>query len=227
MPASDPDLRWIRPPQQARSQRTLDRILDAAEALVADKGFEDTSVAEVARRAGSSVGAFYARFRDKDGLLYALYERYLEQAVATADDALDPTRWDGAGTTDLLSAVVHFLVEIYREQSGLMRAFVLRNYTDFEFRSRQERLSHYVSDKLIALLLERQDEIRHPQPEQAAAFGLTMAFATIESAILFGETRSGALVLSDESLADHLIRATLAYLGVPAPEPAPPSAQES
>jgi len=224
MPTSDPDLRWIRPPQQARSQRTLDRILDAAETLVADKGFEDTSVAEVARRAGSSVGAFYARFRDKDGLLYALYERYLEQAVATADDALDPMRWEGAGIADLLSSVVHFLVEIYREHDGLMRAFVLRNYTDFEFRTRQERLSHYVSEKLAALLLARQDEIRHPQPEQAAAFGLTMVFATIESAVLFGETRSGVLVLSDGTLADHLIRAYLAYLGVPAPDLAHPSA---
>lgn len=220
MTPSDLELRWIRPPQQARSQQTLDRILDAAEALVADKGFEDTSVAEVARRAGSSVGAFYARFRDKDGLLYALYERYLEQAVATADDALDPARWEGAGIPELLSSVIHFLVEIYRERSGLMRAFALRNYTDFEFRSRQERLSHYVSDKLTALLLARGDEIRHPDPEQAAAFSLTMAFATIESAVLFGETRSGVLVLSDETLASHLIRATLAYLGVATPETA-------
>ena len=220
MAATDAELRWIRPPQQARSQQTLDRILDAAEALVAHKGFEDTSVAEIARRAGSSVGAFYTRFRDKDGLLYALYERYLEQAVATADDALDPARWRDAGVAELISAVMRFLVEIYRERSGLMRAFALRNYTDFDFRSRQERLSHYVSDKLIALLLERRQEMRHPDPEQAAAFCLTMAFATIESAILFGETRSGALVLSDESLADHLIRATLAYLGVATPQPA-------
>ena len=45
-------LRWVRPPRQERSQQTLHRILDAAEALVSDKGFEDTPVAEVVRRAG-------------------------------------------------------------------------------------------------------------------------------------------------------------------------------
>ena len=67
------ELRWIRPPQQARSQETLERLLDAAETLVAEKGFDDTPVAEVARRAGSSVGAFYTRFPDKDALLHALY----------------------------------------------------------------------------------------------------------------------------------------------------------
>lgn len=208
------DLHWVRPPQQARSQETLDRILDAAEALVAEKGFEDATVAEVARRAGSSVGAFYARFRDKEGLLYALYERYLEQAVATADDALDPERWEGASVAEILAAVVRFLVVIYRERGGVLRAFVLRNHTDMEFRARQERLSHYVGDKLRALLLARPHGIAHPDPGRAASFGLTIAFSTIESAILFGETRSGTYSFSDDELAAELTRVYLAYLGI-------------
>jgi AcrR family transcriptional regulator len=214
MNEAKPHLRWIRPPQQARSQETLGRILDAAEALVSEKGFGDTSVAEVARRAGSSVGAFYTRFRDKDGLLYALYERYLEQAMATADDALDPERWEGIGIARMLDSVVHFLVEIYRERAGLMRVFVVRNHTDAEFGARQERLSHYVSEKLTALLLARRDEIRHPNPSRAAAFGLTMCLSSIESTVLFGEVRSGTLLLSDRDLASELIRAFIAYLGI-------------
>ena len=65
MSPSAAGLHWVRPPQQARSQETLNRLLDAAEQLVAEKGFDDTPVAEVARRAGSSVGAFYSRFREK------------------------------------------------------------------------------------------------------------------------------------------------------------------
>jgi AcrR family transcriptional regulator len=218
--ATTTELRWIREPRQARSRETLDRILDAAETLVADKGFEDATIAEIVRRAESSVGAFYTRFRDKEGLLYALYERYLEQAVATADDALDPARWRDTGTAELLAAVVRFLVSIYREQGGLIRAFVLRNHTDAGFRARQARLSHYVSDKLVAVLRPHRDEIRHPQPERAVAFGLSMVFSSIEDQVLFGETRSSAVALSDDDLAVELTRAWLAYLGVPAPQPA-------
>ena len=107
MMAAKPELHWVRPPRQARSQETLDRILDAAEALVAEKGFEDTPVSEIVQRAGSSVGAFYARFHDKDGLLHALYERYYEEAVATADAALAPARWEGAQVAELIPAVIH------------------------------------------------------------------------------------------------------------------------
>lgn len=208
-----PELRWVRPPQQARSQETLERLLDAAEHLVAEKGFEDTPVAEVARRAGSSVGAFYARFQDKDALLHALYERYYEQAIATADAALEPARWEGAQIPEILAAVVRFLVSIYREQAGLIRAFVVRNHSDAEFQARRDRLSHYVSERLSALLLARRDEIDHAEPEKAAAFGLILVFSTLDSVMLFGELRSGAVRLSDDELGTELTRAYLAYLG--------------
>lgn len=219
-PVAD-DLRWVRP-RQARSRETLDRILDAAERLVAEKGFDDSSVQEIVRRAGSSVGAFYSRFRDKDGLLYALYDRYLNEARATADDALDPERWRGVSLEPLVASVVRFLVEIYREREGLVRAFVLRNKIDPEFRLREDRLSHYVSEKLWGLVSERADEIAHPDPARASAFGLMLTLSTIESTVLFGETRAAAYSITDEDLSTELARVYLAYLGLP---PTTPSAQ--
>ncbi|MCL4686846.1 TetR/AcrR family transcriptional regulator [Myxococcota bacterium] len=209
-----PELRWVRPPRQARSQDTLDRLLDAAEGLVAERGFEDTTIAELVRRADSSVGAFYARFRDKDSLLYALYERYLEQAMATTDVALDPARWVISPISEIVRKTVPFLVSVYRERRGLIRAFVLRNHIDAEFRARRERLSHHVSEGLSRLLIARRSEIRHPNPVRAAVFGLTMVVNTIESAVLFGDLRSGALTLSDDELGVELTRAFLAYLGL-------------
>ena len=214
MMASKPELEWVRPPRQARSQETLERILDAAEALVAEKGFEDTPVAEIVSRAGSSVGAFYARFHDKDGLLHALYERYYDEAVATADAALAPARWEGAQVAELIPAVIHFLVSIFRERRGLMRAFVVRNHTHPEFQARQQRLSHHVIARLCLLVLARRDEIAHPDPERATRFGMMLVFSALESLILFGEMRSSLLSLSDEDLATELTRSTLAYLGV-------------
>jgi AcrR family transcriptional regulator len=209
-----PELEWVRPPRQARSQETLERILDAAEALVAEKGFEDSPVAEIVQRAGSSVGAFYARFHDKDGLLHALYERYYEEAVATADAMLAPDRWQGARVSELLPVLIGFLVSIFRERRGLMRAFVVRNHTHPEFQARQLRLSHHVIARVCTLVLAREEELSHPDPERAARFALLLVFSALESLILFGEMRSSVLSLSDEDLANELTRSTLAYLGV-------------
>ena len=218
MTPAEVGLRWVRPPQQARSKATLDRLLDAAERLVAEKGFDDTGVAEVARLAGSSVGAFYSRFQDKDGLLHALYERWLAEATATADAALAPERWEGASVREILSAVIAFLVVIHRERGGLIRAFVLRNHVDPEFHARQQRLSHYISDHVTALLLDRRSEICRPDPERAAHFGLTLVFSALETLMLFGEYRTGAASLEDSELATELTHAYLAYLGIPPQE---------
>jgi AcrR family transcriptional regulator len=210
-----PELRWVRPPQQVRSQQTLDRILDAAEALVSEKGFDDTPVAEIARRAGSSVGSFYSRFQDKDALLGALNERFLAQAIATSDAALDPARWQATSIEQIASAVVRFLVEIYREQRGLLRAFTLHMRVDPEFLARRERLAQHVATGLSALLLAHRAEIQHADPKRAVGFALTMVFGLLEHTILFGEMRSQVFAWSDDDLSTELARAFLAYLVVP------------
>lgn len=55
-------------------------------------GHRDVSITEVARRAGSSVGGFYARFRSKDELLRALEEYHLELRVLL-DALAAPETW--------------------------------------------------------------------------------------------------------------------------------------
>jgi AcrR family transcriptional regulator len=76
------------PPQQNRSRRTLDRLLEASESLLKRKRFEEISVAELAREPRSSVGSFYARFPGKDALLDFLDGR----ARWFWDDCFDPGR---------------------------------------------------------------------------------------------------------------------------------------
>ena len=84
-----------------------------------------------------------------------------------------------------------------------------------------------MSEKLRDLLLARPHEIAHPDPGRAISFGLTTAFATIESAVLFGETRSDTYRFSDDELAAELTHVYLAYLGIPSTtgRPAPQRAR--
>lgn len=65
-----------RTPRQARGQRRVDGILDAAEAVIAECGVTDASVQEIARRAGASVGSMYHFFPTKDAIVAALSDRY-------------------------------------------------------------------------------------------------------------------------------------------------------
>ena len=117
-PPTAPTLQWIRPPRQARTQETLERLLDAAEALLAEKRFEDVHITEIASRADTSVAAFYRRFNDKEGLLHALHERLCEEAFATADDALAEALHE-----ELVLLSNHDLLSTF-DSDGLRRALV-------------------------------------------------------------------------------------------------------
>jgi AcrR family transcriptional regulator len=61
-------------PKNNKRERTRTRLLDAAVAVIREKGFYRTTLEEVARRAGMTRGAIYGNFKDKDALLLAVVE---------------------------------------------------------------------------------------------------------------------------------------------------------
>jgi AcrR family transcriptional regulator len=68
---------------QARTEETQAKILDAAEALFSEQGFENTQLEEVAARAGYTRGAIYAHYASKEDLFLALMEhRVLSKFIA-------------------------------------------------------------------------------------------------------------------------------------------------
>lgn len=61
-----------RTPRQARSLRTRDSLLRAAEALFIERGYAGVTADDIAEAAGVSVGAFYNYYRNKRQILMAL-----------------------------------------------------------------------------------------------------------------------------------------------------------
>jgi AcrR family transcriptional regulator len=209
---SSSHFRWIRPARQARSQQTLERLLDSAEALIADKGFDDVTVVEIAARAGFSVGAVYSRFRDKQGVLHAVQDRFVEEAHLTTENAFDPERWQGASIEEIASEMIVFLVEIHRERLGVLRELLARTRSEAPMIARREGLVTHIGECLLSLLLTRADRIGHPDPAAAVRFGLRFVLGTLEQAILSGQTGAYGIPASDEQLASELTRAFLGYL---------------
>jgi len=64
-----------RKPKGDKRARTRDRLLDAARDLTRERGFDRTTLEDVARRAGMTTGAIYGNFKNRDELFMALAER--------------------------------------------------------------------------------------------------------------------------------------------------------
>jgi AcrR family transcriptional regulator len=64
-----------RQPKGDKRERTRAALLDAALALTREKGFEQTTLQDVAERAGMTTGAIYGNFKNRDELFMALAVR--------------------------------------------------------------------------------------------------------------------------------------------------------
>jgi AcrR family transcriptional regulator len=65
-----------RQPKGDKRERTRAALLEAARALVREKGYERTTINEVAKRAGMTTGAIYGNFKNRDELFIALGQTY-------------------------------------------------------------------------------------------------------------------------------------------------------
>ena len=83
------------PTQAQRRQLTRQRLLEAAAAVFARRGYAAASVEEIAREAGYSTGAIYWHFEGKDELFLAMatefaVDRVRELTGVIGDEDLDP-----------------------------------------------------------------------------------------------------------------------------------------
>jgi len=63
-------------------------ILDAAEAVIADRGLDGASTAAIASRAGVAVGTLYNYFPDRDALIDSLFDVRRAEILPRLHDAL-------------------------------------------------------------------------------------------------------------------------------------------
>jgi AcrR family transcriptional regulator len=207
-------LQWVRPAHQERSRRALTSLLDAAEQLVAARGFDETSIQDIVAVSGTSVGSFYRRFKDKHGLLQALHERFCEEARATADTALDPARWVGTPANEMIAAIARFLVDVFRERRGLFRAFLVSGASDPVVRTREVELTSYLSACLARCLRIHRRDVNHPDAALAARTTLLLLVGILSHATLLG---AGEFDIDDPTSVAELVRAACRYLGTEPP----------
>ena len=101
-------------------------ILEAADDLFGDIGFDATTTREIAERAGVNKALIHYHFSSKDGLLEKLLDRYYDRLAETMSASLEETGGDlRSRFGDLIDTYLDFLIEnrnfsriVQREASG-------------------------------------------------------------------------------------------------------------
>lgn len=111
-----------RTPQQSRGQRRIDAILDAAERLLAERGYEATTTNAIAAYAQTSIGSLYQFFPNKEAVLEALGARYVEGMCEFRDTLLGPQA-ASLGVAEWIDRAVDALVQTQANNLGFKALF--------------------------------------------------------------------------------------------------------
>jgi AcrR family transcriptional regulator len=90
------------------SPHTADRILDAAEDLFAAKGFEGSSMSEIADRVAIRAPSLYKHYGSKESIYEAVLERLFEPFFATLDQFAD-SGWSARSGREQIEQIMRHL----------------------------------------------------------------------------------------------------------------------
>lgn len=207
---------WVRPAYQERSRQQRDRLLKAGERVFAEHGFWDAHVAQIARKAGCSVGSFYRRFHDKEALFLALQTEMAERAEVNIGRFFDDPTCRTESLKDIFTRLSRNTARTMKGIEGYYRALFELSLRGHDVWPPMRRLEVIEADHILALLRDRGvlDAGADPKPAQLA---VRMMHGLIISTMLHGP---GPFSLEDPQLHHELACVVLRYLGVPEEKPA-------
>ncbi len=154
-------------PRVKKSDATRKRLLARALVLFQKKGVEQTTMRDIAKAAGLSLGAAYYYFPSKDALVFSFYEdnqRDMEELAARA-----------TGTTrEKLGVLFHGKLESIKPHRKMLAAIVQRLVDPGDPLSAFSAQSRLVRERAIAVIAQVLDVPEDIRPLAAHALWLLM-----------------------------------------------------
>lgn len=172
------------PPKQQRSREKLERILNAGYEIAAEDGFEATTLAKIAERAGVATSTVYTRFKDKEALLHALHTSATERSRATIADAYQEQHWQDRTLKEVLADVINLSLQLTEQMAGFQKACYQRALSDQVFASREALVRKELLQKTRELFASKKKEIGHPNVEVAAQFFVALYVSVITEHVM-------------------------------------------
>ena len=204
----NPPVAGARPaPTQGRSRLTAERFIGAALTLLETKAFEALSVADLAREAGRSVGAFYQRFGSKDDFLTVLLTAYFERGEAESARLLAEGKDES-----IVEALLAENFAVTMRNQNLWHAALRRSAADPSFWAQ----FHPYALRGRRLVVERLAELRGAPLDEDEVLSLGIAVQVFNSVINNQMLNTpGPLSLSNSDFLPSLLRIFRAVYAAP------------
>jgi AcrR family transcriptional regulator len=106
-------------PQQDRSSRRLAGFLEAAAELFVEIGYEAATMTAIAERSGSSIGALYNYFPDKQAIALTLLNQYAQELEAHWKPLME--RADNLSPREFANLFIERITDLVRRRPAYLR----------------------------------------------------------------------------------------------------------
>lgn len=185
--------------KQSRGRRTYDALIETGFKLLEHNDLESIPIAELAKAAGYSVGAFYARFQSKDEFFDAMIAHHLEHRARARDRLLSK-----APDHTLIDALINDFVAYYWKRRRFWRAVLARSSRDARFWEPIRQDGRAFDNGLMDRMMQRAGRALTKAERTNVSFAFHLARGTINNAIL---NRPGPIFIGHNLFVRNLARA--------------------
>jgi AcrR family transcriptional regulator len=139
-----------RAPKQQRSRDRVERLIEAADQVLATEGYGALTVRRIAEVAGVPVGSIYQFFTDKHAIVEVLAERYMAEFASVMSRLVDEVGDDG--WDDPAGRVLDAFADLFRRHAGYRAIWLDRHFTPEMVRA-DERNDDLMADGLRRIVV--------------------------------------------------------------------------
>lgn len=123
-------------PKSLKAQRTRQKILEAARAIFAERGFAKATAEEISTRAGVGYGTFYLYFTDKKQALHTI--------LSEVDDQLYQTSYSesklGLGALAPIKAIISSFFDSFKANADVLKICHELSASDPDFKEQHDKV---------------------------------------------------------------------------------------
>jgi len=140
--------------KQKRALLTRQQLIKSAREAFALVGFEDARIEDIAANAGKTRGAFYANFKDKEDVFFAIFEEELDHDI----QEIRPILQKVSTLEDRLHALALYLCKLSKDRQRILLNLEFKLYA-IRHPARRKRLADLYSVMRLRCSLPEIDEL--------------------------------------------------------------------
>lgn len=196
----------VRKPQQKRSIKTKEKILDAAYELFCKKGYYNTTTNEIAKVAGVSIGSLYSYFQDQDTIFLEILGRYNESFSSVHAEMMNYIEMYRVDKKAWLRDFIVKMVEVHELSKELNREMKILCYTKPEVAKIMEKQHEKSWQAMLYYFNQYKDETTVEDKESAAIIIYNLINSTVDQ-IVFDRNE-----IESSRIIDACVEAAYKYL---------------